>query len=161
MASLRAQIHITGHFYLIWQIVDILENLLMISLLVLLHVCYLFLKCFSSVWFSLAFSECRFSSILQIQQFLGSAMNFLLYCWCVNSYFGILSVMKSTPWRPSSTSCAYFSKSKEKTSASADEMQRAFTRISNWQMTYCRLAGYFSNPASIASASLVHLTHWI
>lgn len=107
----------------------------------------------------LFFYECRFSCTWQTQHFLAVLWISLLYCWLVSLYLGILLVMTFTLCSPLSVSLPPSGKARGNGN-SADEMQRAFRRISSCQMMCCRLAGCISNPASFASASLVHLIHW-
>lgn len=53
-----------------------------------------FIKCFWSVWFTLAFFMSAESAVsCKYNFFLGGTRNFLLFCWLVNSCFGVLWIM--------------------------------------------------------------------
>lgn len=121
-----------------------------------------FLKCFWSVWLPFDFF---FFFWVQILLYIGNAVVFrqcyeffvILLMWiytldfCHNDSHSVQSFYYLM--------CFLLEKSKN--SASGDEMQREFTRSSNCQMTCCKLAACFSNPASFASASFGHLAQWI
>lgn len=119
-----------------------------------------FLKCFWSVW--LPFDIFFVCVWVQIPLYIGNAMVFrqcyeffvILLMWiytldfCHNDNHSVQSFYYLV--------CFLLEKSKNSPS-SGDEMQRAFTRSSNCQMTWCKLAACFSNPASFPVHYLVTL----
>lgn len=165
ISNLLVQIHVTRCSYSLqnaWQMWGMMEKLLLNFSLILHHICYIFpkmfLKCVTPFWFF-------FFLWVQILLYIGNAVVFrqcyeffvILLMWiytldfCHNDNHSVQSFYYLV--------CFLLEKSKN--SPSGDEMQRAFTRSSNCQMTCCKLAACFSNPASFASASFGHLAQWI
>lgn len=118
MSSLTVQIHVTRHFHSHPKYLTNCGYNWKIYWLFFLWSCFTsatsFLKCFWNMWFPLPFLWVQIQLCVANTMFLGGAMTFLLYCWLANLHFGILSVMTSSLCSPSSTSCAFFWKSKKK-----------------------------------------------